>query len=356
MRNKQLMGGGLILALIILVSVGLWQTADRPARDRIAVVSRPQAVMGTSCMLAAITHHRERTGAEEALSQAERTLRAVEARMSDWLADSEVSRFNAASAGEEVPLSPYTLEVLRTAREASMQTDGAFDVTCGPVIQLWKQAGQRGAAPTETELAGARRMSKWDLIELRDTGAIKRSASASVDLGGIAKGYAIDRAAEALQRAGVAGGLVDIGGDLVCFGQQPDGQAWSVDVRNPFGSGPLAQLHIRGAAVATSGNYARYAEIGGKRYSHIVDPRTGQPTKITQSVTVVAPAATTADIWATALSVLGPEGLDQLPEGIEVLMVVGVEDDYQVLCTSGFHDLIEKPLPEGLVIWKANTD
>jgi thiamine biosynthesis lipoprotein len=356
MRNKELMGGGLILALIILVSVGFWQTAHRPAVDRIAVVSRPRAVMGTSCMLAAIAHHPERRHAEEALEQAERTLRAVEARMSVWLADSEISRFNAAGAGEEVPLSPDTLEVLRMAREASTQTAGAFDVTCRPVIELWKQAGQRGVAPTETDLAGARRVSNWDLIELTDTGAIKRSDSACVDLGGIAKGYAIDRAAEALRRAGMAGGLVDVGGDLACFGRQADGQAWSVDVRNPFGSSPLARILVRGAAVATSGNYARYTEIGDRRYSHIVDPRTGQPAETTQSVTVVAPTATTADIWATALSVLGPEGLGQLPEGVEVLMVVGVKEDHQVLCTSGFHDRIEKPLPEGLVVWKANSE
>jgi len=307
-------------------------------------------------MLAAVTRHRERRHAEEALEQAEETLRAVEARMSAWLTDSEISRFNAAETGEEVPLSPETLAVLRTAREASTQTGGAFDVTCGPVIELWKQAAQRGIAPTEAKLTAARAASNWDFIELKDTCAIKRNAAACVDLGGIAKGYAIDQAAEALRRAGIAGGLIDVGGDLACFGHQADGQSWSVDVRDPFGPGRLARIRVRNAAVATSGNYARYAEIADKRYSHIVDPRTGQPAETTQSVTVVALTATTADIWATALSVLGSEGLNELPEGIEVLMVAGVEDDYQILCTSEFHELIEKPLPEGLIAWEANDE
>ena len=129
-----------------------------------------------------------------------------------------------------------------------------------------------------------------------------------------------------------------------------------MDVRNPFGTTPLARLGIRGAAVATSGNYARYTEIDGRRYSHIVDPRTGWPTEATQSVTVVAPTATTADVWATALSVRGPNGLEQLPEGIEILMVAGTKDDHQLMCTSGFRNLIQKPLPDGLVVWKADRD
>lgn len=356
MRNNRFIGGGFILALIVLVSIGLWQTSHQRPRGQIAVVAQPQAMMGTSCMLAAVTRRPERKHAEEALRQAEDALRAVELRMSVWLAESEISRLNAADAGEEVPLSPDTLEALRAARYASAQTAGAFDVTCGPLIELWKQAGQRGVAPTGAELANIRRSSNWDLIELTGNGAIKRDDAVRVDLGGIAKGYAIDRAAEALRRAGITGGLVDIGGDLVCFGHQADGQAWPVEVRNPFGTTPLARLGIRGAAVATSGNYARYAEIGDKRYSHIFDPRTGRPTEATQSVTVVAPTATTADIWATAISVLGPEGLRQLPEGIEVLMVTDTEDDYQMLCTSGFRDLMQKPLPDGLVIWKADSD
>lgn len=351
MRREQFIGGGIIATLIVLVGVGLWQTAGRPVRDRMTVVYEPRATMGTTCKLVLVVRNRRPPYAKKALREAETVLRAVEARMSVWLAESEISRFNTA-AGEEIPLSPESLEVLRAAQRAAVQTEGAFDVTCRPLVELWKRATQAGVLPTESELTDARHASHWALLELTDKGAIKRSATACVDLGGVAKGYAIDRAAEAMHRADVIGGLVDIGGDLVCFGQPEDGQSWPVDVKNPFGPGCLAKIRIRGGAVCTSGNYARHTEIAGKRYGHIIDPRNGRPAVPAESVTVVAPTALTADIWTTALCVLGPEGFERLPDNVNALMVVGSKKDYQIHCTAGFLKLLEEPLPGRLTVWK----
>lgn len=351
MQKERLIGGILILAIVVLVTVGLWQIGVQPASSRVALVSRPQRVMGTSCTLAAIISYPERARAQESLEQAEIALRSVEAQMSGWLADSEISRFNAAAAGTEVPLSPETLDVLGIARDAAEQTGGAFDVTCRPLVELWRRAAERGSLPTQQELAGARAASGWQRIELTDTGAIKRAAGAGVDLGGIAKGYAIDRAGRVLRRAGLSGGLVEVGGDLLCFGKQAAGQAWPVEVNNPFGNTPLARLRIAGGAVCTSGNYARFKEIGGKRYSHIVDPRSGRPADVAASVTVVAPSAVVADIWATALSVDGTKGFEKLPQGVEALVVVGSKDNYRITCTPGFRALLEEPLPERLTVW-----
>ena len=339
------------MMLIVLVGVGLWRTAGPRTHGRIAVVCQPQAVMGTECTLAAVVPYERSSRAEEALYQAETALRTIEVRMSTWLTDSEISRFNAARPGEEVPLSPQSLDVLRAAEEARAQTGGAFDVTCRPLIELWRRAGEQDVLPTESELSDARAASNWELIELRETGAVKQAAGAGVDLGGIGKGYAIDRAIEALRRGEVAGAMVDVGGDLACFGRQADGRLWPVDVKSPFGPGRLAQLRLRGGAVATSGNYARYAQIAGKRYSHIIDPRVGRPAEAVQSATVVAPTAVTADIWATALSVLGPQGLSRLPNKVEALIVVGSKDDCQIICTAGMRDLLDEPLPEPLTVW-----
>ena len=351
MQKERLIGGIVILAIVVLVAVGLWQLGAQRGPGRVALVSRPQRVMGTSCTVAAIIAHPERARAEESLAQAEIALRSVEAQMSGWLADSEISRFNAAAAETEVPLSPETLDVLRIARDAAEQTGGAFDVTCRPLIELWRRAAQRGSLPTKQELADARAASGWQLIELTDRGAIKRAAGARLDLGGIAKGYAIDRAGSVLRRAGLSGGLVELGGDLLCFGEQAGGQAWPVDVNNPFGTAPLARLRIAGGAVCTSGNYARFVEIAGNRYSHIVDPRSGRPADVAASVTVIAPSAVVADIWATALSVDGPEGFAKLPDGAEALVVVGSKDNYRITCTPGFRALLEEPLPERLTVW-----
>ena len=123
--------------------------------------------MGTSCTLAVVSP-RNPADAEELLEQAEAMLRAVETRMSSWLNDSEIGRLNAAEAGVEVPLSPDTLKVLHLARQAHRQTGGAFDVTCRPLIELWRNAPEHGRVPTKAELAEARAASHWDLIELTD--------------------------------------------------------------------------------------------------------------------------------------------------------------------------------------------
>ncbi|NJN64881.1 MAG: FAD:protein FMN transferase [Acidobacteria bacterium] len=152
--------------------------------------------------------------------------------------------------------------------------------------------------------------------------AIKSRGTARVDVGGNAKGYAIDLAVRAMQAAGARGGLVDVGGDLRFFGEAPDGVAWTIDIRHPDGRSVYRSLALTGdRAVCTSGNYARFAEIGGRRFSHIIDPRSGWPADATPSVTVIGPDTLTVDTWATALSVLGPEGLARLPENLDALIL-----------------------------------
>jgi len=331
-----------MLALAVLVGVGMWRTSGQRGPERIAVVRSCEGVMGTTCSIAALVPPGRQARAEKALDKAETALRAAEIQMSTWLDNSELGRLNSAAAGVQVPLSPGSLRVLRLARQAAVRTGGAFDITCRPVIELWRKAPQRGTVPSEAELAEARADSNWDLIELTDHGALKRKATARVDLGGIAKGYGIDRAVEVLRKAELAGGLVDVGGDLACFGHSPLGEDWKVDVKNPFGPGHLVELHSTGGAVCTSGNYARFTEIGGKRYGHIIDPRTGQPTDAAVSVTVVAADAVTADIWATSLSVLGLQGFKRLPDGVEAMIVTGSKADHKIHCTPGFRKLLKE--------------
>jgi len=129
------------------------------------------------------------------------------------------------------------------------------------------------------------------------------------------------------------------------------GKPWPVDLQNPFGRGRVARLEVSDTAVTTSGNYARYAEIDGRRYSHIIDPRTGRPAEAAASVTILAPEAMTADIWATALGVLGLDGFALLPEGVEALIVIGDEHNYRVYCTPGCRGLLVEPLPRQLSVW-----
>jgi thiamine biosynthesis lipoprotein len=334
-----------LAGIVALLAVGVSRKGEPTL-----FVQHPVAVMGTDCTLEAVAPAGDAEQARQALEAAEGELRRVEAHMSVKLQGTEIAHLNAAPTGQHVALSPATLEVLATARQTHGATGGAFDVTCRPLIELWAQAGRDGQLPTAGQIAQARAQSSWDSITLDPSGAVKSLDTACVDLGGLAKGYAVDQAAEAMIRMGIRGGIAQAGGDTRCFGVRPDGQAWRVAIRDPFhpqADRPLATLRIGDGAVCTSGNYFRYVEIQGQRYSHIIDPRPGKmmgmPADACPSVTVVAPKAMTADIWATALSVLGAEGFRLLPADahIEAMVVEGTAEHYRIRQTPGFAKLLE---------------
>lgn len=293
--------------------------------------------MGTSCRILAVADPEDEAAAQGAVSAAVAEIRRLEGLLSTWIDGSEMSRLNAAPAGLPLEMSEESLTVLRASFEAYRETGGAFDITCKPLIELWREGAKENELPTTGAIEYTRELSQREHFEIRDSGVVKSQASARVDLGGVAKGYAIDRAIEVLQDAGLSGGLVDIGGDLRVFGKSPEGGSWPVQIRSPFTSeGVLATIAVTDAAVCTSGSYARFSEIEGQRYSHIIDPRTGMPADGLPSVTVVAPTAMRADIWATAISVLGNEGLEKLPEGFSARTVQGSALRMSGVTTPGF--------------------
>ncbi|MCK5114776.1 MAG: FAD:protein FMN transferase [Phycisphaerae bacterium] len=286
-------------------------------------------------------HFRPREG--EIIRRAEAAARTVETKMNIYDPQSELGKFNAAAADQFVKLSPETVEVLLAARTIYDQTGGAFDVTAKPLFVLWKDSRKTKIKklPTADQIRDERAKSRWSDLRVRVGGAEKSTGGACVDLGGIAKGFAIDLAVRSLQQSGCFAGVVDIGGDVRCFGTRPDGEKWRVAVRDPFepqGGALLGVLEIPAMSVCTSGNYERFVEIGGKRYTHIINPKTGRPAAGYPSVTVLAPDARTADAWATALSVLGPEGFKRIPakSGIEAMVVVGTREKHELKMTDGF--------------------
>jgi len=328
----------LLIISSIVVSIALWQTrSERDALRFITLTSEPAGIMGTTCQIAVVTRPVDEKRAEEALADAESILRGIELEVSSWLNSSLIGRFNMAPAGEAIKLSDISSAILHHAQAAYLETDGTFDITVRPLILLWRESVQAQRFPTPEEITRARGTSSWDLIDLRPDEIARRSDGVEVDLGGIAKGYAIDRAIEVMRSAGVAGGLVDVGGDLRVFGQPPDGHSWPVEIHDPADSGIVGRLSIESGAVCTSGDYSRFNEIGGERFSHIIDPRTGRPAESAVSVTVLAPSALQADIWATALSVLGPDGIESLPEGIEAMLLVHDGMALARVSSAGFH-------------------
>jgi thiamine biosynthesis lipoprotein len=255
--------------------------------------------------------------------------------MSTYLPDSELSRFNRYAANEPFPVAPETLEVFRIAREVSELSGGAFDVTVGPLVAAWGFGPSERAAvpPTEEELARLRSRVGFERIEI-DAAAgtlTKTRADVVCDLSAIAKGYAVDRVAAALRELGFADFLVEVGGEVRAQGHRPDGAVWRVAIEKPDSDprGVFEVIALRDMALATSGDYRNYYEVGGRRISHTIDPRTGRPVEHSlASVSVLDSEAVRADALATALDVLGPEAGYSLAEreGLAAYFIVRRED------------------------------
>ncbi len=229
---------------------------------------------------------------------------------STFIADSEISRFNAREQGGSVGLSESFLPVLRVALRIAEATGGAFDPTIMPLVRAWGfgPGGERGF-PTEEELAAARSRVGWRKLDVRPDGSLQADANVELDLSAIAKGAGVDRVAGLLRELGIPGFMVEIGGEVFCAGEKGAGVAWVIGVEEP-GNGALAdRVPLRDRAMATSGSYRNYLEEGGRRVHHVLDPRTGMNAdNRVVSVSVIAPSCALADGLATAFMVLGPQG------------------------------------------------
>ncbi len=237
----------------------------------------------------------------------------VEELMSHFRPASDVSRVNAAG-GKPCPIDPETLKCLKRALFWSERTDGAFDVTCGPLVDLWGFGIRKSPPeiPSPEAIAAARARTGWRQVDFpavdsRDS-HVRIPPGFSVNLSAIAEGFAIDAAVDALRRDGITQAVVDGGGDLFVLGSpSPDGPG-RIGVRHPRDRTRLAgSLLVADAGVATSGDAEKFIEVDGERLSHVIDPGTGRPVAWRGSATVVAPNATDADALATALCVMGPE-------------------------------------------------
>lgn len=265
--------------------------------------------------------------------------------LSDYLPESELNRLTAtAGTGQNVPVSDDLWTVLRTAQELAEATDGAFDVTVGPLTKLWRRARRQKEMPSAERLAEALRATGYVHLSLdaeAQTAALSREGM-RLDLGGIAVGYACDEAQRVLQAAGITSALIDGSGDFV-VGDPPPGEAgWRLALAPGEDGAPRAVLLLSHCAVTTSGDAFQHVEIDGVRYSHIVDPHTGLGLTDQISATVVAPSGIQADSLATTLCVLGPERGLQFIESMphtEGLLLRNGPDGPQTFASPGFAEL-----------------
>ena len=264
----------------------------------------------------------------------------IDALMTSWKDVSDVAKINAGAGGKAVAVSDEVFDLIGQAQTMSRKSAGAFDITVGTYRGLWKFDQDRdGSIPDESEVDKRRRLVGYKNVKLDKRAKTVRLAKKGqrITLGGIAKGYAVDRAVAVLHYAGVLDFILQAGGDLYASGNK-GGKKWTVGIRDPRG-GPadsFAITAIQDRTFSTSGDYERAVVVDGVRYHHLLDPKKGRPARGARSVTVMAKDAITADIWSTSLFVIGTKKGLVLANKTKGIEAVFVDDNNKVHVTSGF--------------------
>ncbi len=266
-------------------------------------------------------------------------------KMSTYIDDSELSLINKNNSQEWIPVSAELYQVLSDAISISKLTNGSFDITVGPLVNLWGfgPSRQPQQSPDAAAVSAALATTGFEHIKLRKSPAALKETidDIYIDLSGIAKGYAVDRIAEYLAQQNIENYMVEIGGEIRASGVNEINFAWRIGIEKPLPGQRAVQRVIKldNIAMATSGDYRNYFEQDGKRYSHTIDPDTGRPiTHSLASVTVLHPSAAWADALATAFLVMGKEAADKLArqEKIPVLFIVRTKADFEESYTEAF--------------------
>ncbi len=296
------------VAIVILASISLAKGSAAGAED----LHRYEfSGVAMAAPVKLILYAKDQDTAERAWEAVMARLEELNQLFSDYDPESELSRLcTLGGPGRPVAVSRELWEVLSRAKEFSRLSEGAFDVTVGPVVRLWRRARRQKALPSQARIAEVLQLVGYENLRLDETDHTVEllREGMRLDLGGIAKGYAGDQVLSLLAARGISRALVDIGGDIRLGDPPPGTEGWRVAIE-PFGDGdrPPQVLLLSRCAIATSGDTERFVILGGRRYSHIVDPRSGWALTGNMQVTIVAPEGVTADALASAVRVMGPE-------------------------------------------------
>lgn len=327
--------------------------APVPTHDAAVVAHVPERIevvggaMGTRITLAAFTsetHDEDQVRA--ALTAAHEEIVRLEKLMTPWRQDSELSRINQAAGKHAVAVGPETYDVINKSLWISGKSEGVFDITFASMGKLWRFDHDLVAeVPDPAQIEQARQRIDYRQITTDDAKrtVMLNRADQQINLGGIAKGYAIDRAAQVLRQAGLKAFFAQAGGDLYVEGRKPSGDPWTVGVRDPRGADGsyFAILPVENHAFSTAGDYERMFIKDGKRYHHIIDPRTGYPATASRSVTIWAKDALTADAIDDAVFILGPEKGMQLVESLDDCGAVIVDAANKVWISRRLRGLVQ---------------
>ncbi len=328
-----------LVRLFFLISLfPSWASAAEPKLERFTY---EEPHMGTKFRI--IVYAPDKAEADRAAKAAFERIAELDRIMSDYQPTSELMRLCAKAGGDPVPVSEELYLVLNKAQEVSKLSDGAFDVTVGPVVKLWRRARRTQKMPDKEQLAKALELVGYDKVKLDPKKRTVQLAKEGMqlDLGGIAKGYAADEAIAVLKKHGLTRALVAAGGDIAVSGPPPDADGWKIEIEAADDSDdkPRRTILLHDAGVSTSGEKEQYVEIDGKRYSHIVDPKTGIGLLGRQSVTVIAPYGITSDSMTKVVMILGPEkgvAIIEKLEGASSLVVRKEEKGFKVFASKRF--------------------
>ncbi len=304
--------------------------------------------MGTSVQL--VVYSDDEAIANQAAKAAFGRIQELSQVLSDYDPESELNRAcRRAVPGMPVRISEELFDVIELSLSISHLTDGAFDVTVGPLTRLWRQVRREGRLPSASEVDRARELVGYRSLQLDPVDRTMEFLvpGMSLDLGGIAKGFIADQALQTLEQLGVGRVLLDVGGDVRVGEPPPGAEGWRIGVAplDELDTRPVQMLLLKDAAVATSGDGVRFIEVEGRRHSHILSPATGQSLTLRSSITVVAPTGAQADAVATALSVLDPSvGLDVIHSqaGVAALIVKREDDRTTVQESSGWAACLDR--------------
>lgn len=329
----------LLVAVLALLAILLVVLAGPMPKKRLFKESRTS--MYTLVSITVLASSQEKAGI--AIDAAYQELERLGRLLNFYAADSELSTINKNAAIRPVPVSPDTLEIIQAAVYAGEQTEGGFDVTVGPIVKLWDF--KTNTVPSAASIAESLPLVGYKNITVDSAAStvFLGKPGVQIDLGGIIKGFAADKAVQILKKHGIGDGIVAVAGDIRIFGRQLDGRPWHVGIQNPRQENDdaelLATVDLDEVGISTSGDYQRYFIQDGIRYHHLLNPTTGYPENLCRSVTVIAPTATLTDSFSTGIFILGPE------RGLAVLEKLGMEGvivdrQGEVLMTKGIRDKV----------------
>jgi len=292
---------------------------------RDSLVKETSVLMDTFCEISCYSGSRDKSAA--AINAAFEEMQRIERVFNKFDENSEVSKINSRSSLEKISVSKEVFKLTQDSIYYSAISEGAFDITVAPLMEIWGFVRKNKTAPDKVVIQEALKSVGYKNIELdpKDLSVRFLNKGVKIDFGGIAKGYAVDRAKDVLVSKGIKNGIVNLGGNIFVLGRAPGGKSWKIGVEDPRNKGKLLQsFELTDRAISTSGNFERFFEIAGKRYSHIISPLTGEPCQGIISVTVVADSAEQSDSLSTAIFVMGEEkglNLARAIKGIKVLML-----------------------------------